>query len=95
MHTFTLTKVSDEKLLADLSALVAADRQTIAMLLAHIAEVDERRLWAPAACTSMHAYCTRVLHLSEDEAYKRIRAARAGREHPQILVAVAPRTSTS
>jgi hypothetical protein len=33
----------------------------------------------------MFAYCTEVLHLSEAEAYLRITAARASREHPMLL----------
>ena len=76
MHTFVLAHVSDEALLADLAALATVDRQTTAALLAHIAEVDARQLYLPAACSSMHTYCVRVLHFSEDAAFKRIRAAR-------------------
>ncbi|HUQ08351.1 MAG TPA: HNH endonuclease signature motif containing protein [Kofleriaceae bacterium] len=89
MPTYTLTHVADEKLLADLAALVSADRQTTALLIAHIAEVDARELFKPAACSSMHAYCRRVLRLSADAAFTRIRAARAGREFPQIFDAIA------
>jgi hypothetical protein len=33
----------------------------------------------------MFVYCTEVLHLSEHEAYLRITAARAAREHPMLL----------
>ena len=33
----------------------------------------------------MFAYCTEILHLSEAEAYLRIAAARASREHPILL----------
>lgn len=33
----------------------------------------------------MFAYCTERLHLSEQEAYLRIAAARASREHPVLL----------
>jgi hypothetical protein len=54
-------------------------------LVAHIGEVDERRLYAREACESMFVYCTDVLHLSEHEAYLRIAAARAAREHPMLL----------
>jgi hypothetical protein len=89
MHPYALTNVSDEKLLADLAALVSSDRQTTAMLIAHIAEVDARELFKPAACSSMHAYCTNVLHLSADAAFTRIRAARVGRAFPQIFDAIA------
>jgi hypothetical protein len=47
--------------------------------------VDERRLYAREAFPSMFAYCTEALHLSEAEAYLRIAAARASRDHPMIL----------
>ena len=37
----------------------------------------------------MFSYCTEVLHLSEAEAYLRIAAARASREHPLLLTMLA------
>ena len=37
----------------------------------------------------MFAYCTERLHLSEAEAYLRIAAARASREHPILLTMLA------
>jgi len=54
-------------------------------LIAHVGEVDSRRLYAREACPSMFAYCAEVLHLSDAEAYLRIAAARASREHPMLL----------
>ncbi len=54
-------------------------------LVAHIGEVDARRLYAGQACSSMFAYCTEVLHLSEFEAYLRIAVARAARRYPMLL----------
>ena len=69
--------------------LVAQDRTTTAALLAHIAEVDARRLYLPAAYPSMFAYCLHELRLSEDSAYKRIQAARTAREFPVIFDALA------
>ncbi len=89
MPAFALDHVPDETLLADLAALIATDRHTTATLLAHLAEVEARRLFLPAACPSMFVYCTRVLHLSEDEAFKRIRAARFARRFPLLFDAVA------
>jgi hypothetical protein len=89
MHDYALAHLSDEALLRDLAALVARDRLTTAALLAHIAEVDVRRLYAPAGYPSMHAYCVEELRLSEDAAFRRIRAARAARQFPVLLAAVA------
>jgi 5-methylcytosine-specific restriction endonuclease McrA len=85
MKRYALTHLADATLLHDLAALVAQDRATTAALLAHIAEVDARKLYLPAACSSMFTYCVRELHMSEDTAFKRIRVARAGRRFPEIL----------
>ena len=54
----------------------------------HLGEVEARRLYLPAACPSMHVYCTRVLGMSEDQAFKRIRAARVVRRCPLVGTAV-------
>jgi len=89
MRDYTLAHLSDEVLLRDLAALVGRERVTTATLLAHIGEVDARRLYVPAGYPSMHAYCVDELRLSEDAAYKRIQAARAARRFPALFVALA------
>src|SRR5213594_638815 len=89
MCTYSLSHLSDRALLRDLAALVAHDRATTVRLLAHLAEVDERRLYLPAAYPSTFAYCVHELRLSEDAAYKRIQAARVARRFPAIFEAVA------
>jgi len=89
MHRFELTHLSDDSLLRDLSALVARDRATTAVLLAHIAEADARRLYARAGYSSMHEYCVRELSLSDDAAATRIHAARAARRFPVLFTALA------
>ena len=66
-------------------AWIKQSRRVESELVAHIAEVDERRLYAREACPSMFSYGTDVLHLSEAEAYLRIAAARASRRHPVLL----------
>lgn len=88
MRNYSLGHLSDTVLLRDLEGLLARDCETTAMLLAHIAEVDARKLFAPAGYSSMFAYCVQELHFSEDAAYKRIQAARAGRRFPQLLEAI-------
>jgi hypothetical protein len=83
-----LQTVPDEELIDRLSRLVAQSHRVEADLVAHIGEADERRLYARQACPSMFAYCTRALHLSEAEAYRRITVARASRRHPALLAAL-------
>jgi hypothetical protein len=80
-----LQSMPDDELLHRLAELMRQSRRVEADIVAHIAEVDERRLYAREALPSMFAYCTDVLHLSEAEAYLRISAARASREHPMLL----------
>jgi 5-methylcytosine-specific restriction endonuclease McrA len=89
MCAASLKTLSDEALLRELRSIVARDRAITAVVLAHIAEVDDRRLYAPAGYSSMHAYCVGELKFSDDEAYKRIQVARAGRSVPALLDALA------
>jgi hypothetical protein len=87
MHS--LKSLSDDELLRRLSELLGQSRRIEADLVAHISEVDERRLYAREASPSMFAYCTEFLQLSAAEAYLRIAAARASREHPLLLAMLA------
>jgi hypothetical protein len=89
VNRYSLTHVPDPALLHDLRALLARERATTAELLAHLAEVDARKLYAPAGYPSMFTWCVEELRLSEDAAYKRIQAARAARRFPVIFSAVA------
>ena len=89
MSIYSLCHVSDRDLLRDLASSVAEDRTTTTMLLARIAEVDARRLYAPAGFPSMYLYCVHELHLSEEAARKRIHAARTARQFSAIFDAIA------
>src|SRR5258708_27025626 len=87
MHS--LTHLGDDALLRAVSALVAQDRATTASLLAHLAEVDTRRLYLALGHPSMFAYGVECLHLSESAAYRRIQAARTARRFPRLLALAA------
>src|ERR1700752_1818637 len=84
-----LHSIPDDELLDGLGELMGQSRRTEADIVAHIGEVDERRLYAREAFPSMFAFCTTVLHFSEAEAYLRITAARASRTHPMLLTMLA------
>ena len=85
MNKTDLTSLSNDELLLRLSKLVNQSRRVESVLVAHLAEVDARRLYASRALPSMFQYCRDVLHLSESEAYLRIEAARMSRRHPMVL----------
>jgi hypothetical protein len=84
-----LQSIPDDELLHRLAELMRQSRRAEADIVAHIAEVEDRRLFAREAFPSMFAYCIDVLHLSEAEAYLRISAARASRLHPILLTMLA------
>jgi 5-methylcytosine-specific restriction endonuclease McrA len=80
-----LTNLTDSELLAEVSRLAASERRATAQLIASLMELDTRRLYLGAGCSSLSTYCTQVLHLSEHAAYGRTEAARAARNFPVIL----------
>jgi hypothetical protein len=83
-----LKKLSSERLLVRLFELVQQSSELEADLLEYLAEVDARRLYLREGCSSMFAYCVRVLQFAEGVAYKRIAAIRAARRHPGLLTAL-------
>jgi hypothetical protein len=88
MNEESLSTMSDRELVERLVELVRQERRLTAAVLVHLGEVEARQLYRPAACSSMHAYCTGVLGMSEDQAFKRIRAARVVRRFPVVGAAV-------
>ena len=81
----TVAQLSDRELLAEITIAAASERAATARLIALLAQLDARRLYLGAGCSSLFTYCTQVLHLSEHAAYGRIEAARAARRFPVIL----------
>jgi len=77
--------LSDQELLARTMQLAADERQATALLIAHLAELDARRLYLAEGYSSLFTYCTAVLRLLEHAAYGRIEAARAARRFPLVL----------
>ena len=89
MNRASVSTMSDRELVEKLVQLVGEERRLTAAVLVHMGEVEARQLYLPAACSSMFVYCTRVLGMSEDQAFKRIQAARAMRRFPAVAAAVA------
>ena len=79
-----LGNVSNEELLRKLKALLVASARTEARVVAHLAELDARRLTLLGG-VSLYEYCVKQLRLSEHQAYFRITAARAARKFPLIF----------
>src|SRR5579883_3047287 len=83
-----LADLSDAQLLESLKSLCGQSRAVLARLLGHLFEVEERRLHLEAACPSMFQFCVQKLRMSEDEACRRIQAARLARRFPDLLVRI-------
>jgi hypothetical protein len=83
-----LSDLSDAQLLDSLKTLCGQGRVVLARLLAHLVEMEERRLHLEAACPSMLQFCVQRLGMSEDEACRRIAAARLARRFPDLLVRI-------
>jgi len=84
-----LEGLSDGELLRRTGELAVRGRRVEAALIAHMAEVDRRKLYRDEACSSMFAYATERLRLSESQAYDRITVARASRRFPVLLELIA------
>src|SRR6266487_4880342 len=93
MNTNMLTlasRLSDQDLLLRVGVLAGKEREASVELVAHLAALDARpALFAAAGHGSLFTYCTEVLRLSEDATCNRIQAARACRDFPVILAALA------
>jgi HNH endonuclease len=77
--------LSDTQLTTELNSLARCEREATAALIVHLAEFDARRLFEGAGYSSLFRYCRKVLHLSEDAVYNRIKTARAARRYPVIV----------
>jgi len=91
MNTLTLASgLSDHELLARIGVLAGSEREATVELVAHLAALDTRpALYAAQGFRSLFSYCTQALRLSEDATCNRIEAARACRDFPVILEALA------
>src|SRR5262245_46251722 len=87
--TPSLDNLSDTELLKVTRSLVGRSNEILAALLAHLGEVEARGIHRTRACSSMYAYCIYELRLSEDEAFRRVSAARLVRRFPELFDAIA------
>jgi hypothetical protein len=83
------SELSDAELLTATRSLVGRSNQLLAALLAHLGEVEARGIHRIRACSSLYTYCIYELRCSEDEAYRRVAAARLVRRFPALLDAIA------
>jgi hypothetical protein len=79
------SQLTNDALLHAVKRLARCERAATSTLVAHLAEVERRGIFYAEGCSSMFAYCTEILQISEHASYLRLRAARAVRIFPKIL----------
>ncbi len=77
--------LTNDELLNRLKILVRQEREDLAGIVAHLAEVDHRDLVRERGFPSLFEYCVKELRYSEASAYRRIRVARAIKKRPYML----------
>ena len=77
--------LSNADLLLRLALLAEQERGATVELVAHLAEMEGRRIYLAEGYGSLFNYCTGALRLSEHVAYNCLEAVRAARKFPEVL----------
>ena len=89
-----LKHLEDTVLLIDTKNLVRREQNLTADILWHLKEIDERKLYSEARCSSLFDYCVKVLGYSEGSAHRRVLGARALKTLPQLAEKIGNGTLT-
>jgi 5-methylcytosine-specific restriction endonuclease McrA len=84
-----LERLSSEDLDRSARELAVREKHEVARLIAHIAEIGERRYHLDLGYPNLFRYCVARLNLSEGSVYRRTQVAAVCRTYPQILEALA------
>lgn len=88
-HVGSLRQLDDHAVLAGVIEAYRSNREQTAEFLRFLAEFDRRKLFRAAGYPSAHQFCVRHMRMSEDQSYKHLRAARAGRRFPVVFEMIA------
>lgn len=79
-----LKSVSNDKLILNLKLLAEKEREVIAKIVLHLAEMFKRKLYLEAGYSSLFSYAVKELKYSEAAAGRRIQAAKCIIEFPEV-----------
>ena len=85
MNRYSLSHLSDAAALRHDQAVAQRGHASTAEDLASLAEIEARRLYLPAGHPSMYSYCVHLRRMCDQEACKRIRAARVAHQFPALF----------
>lgn len=83
-----LTQISNQELISRMEKLVRTQRKITHLVLLHIVEIEDRKLYAKLGFDGMYSYLTKGLGYSESSAYRRLQSARLLRKVPEIAVKI-------
>ena len=83
-----LENLSSEDLDCAAKELAISEKQSVARLIAHIAEIGARKYYLELGYTSLFEYCVKRLNSSEGSVYRRTQVSAVCRRFPQILEAL-------
>jgi Restriction endonuclease len=75
---------SNADLISRMEKLVRTERKITHLVLQHIAEIEERRIYAELGFDGMYSYLVRGLGYSEGSAYRRLQSARLLKQIPEV-----------
>ena len=83
-----LKRISDQDLLYNTKLLVQKEQALGMEIIAHLEEIDRRKLYADLKHPSLWEYCVNELGYSRSQAYRRIDAMRMARSVPEVKTAL-------
>jgi len=79
-----LKKIKDNELLLQIKEYVSDERRALVCILAHLREIERRRLYSERGFKSLFDYAVGELSYSEDQAARRIQAMRLIKDVPEV-----------
>src|SRR3989338_9423065 len=80
-----ISNLKDKELLEKFGVLVQEEKEATAQVVAHLSEIDRRKLYALEGYSSLFSYCVEKYHYSEGAAYRRIQGAKVYQKFPEVL----------
>lgn len=83
-----LNNIPNAELISRMEKLVRSERKITHLVLLHIIEIEDRKLFASLGYDGMYSYLTKGLGYSESSAYRRLQSARLLRNVPDVAAKI-------
>ena len=75
---------SDKELLVKTKNLIREEQKLLSVILAHLEEIERRKLYSDLGYKSLFDYCLKELNYSEQQAWRRINSMRVIKKLPEL-----------